>query len=378
MTGITSGTYTMQQKLYNSSDCQTPTLTQTVYAQGIWQDLGPLDTTATVRWFLPEECLTHLIAIFSPFVQFGRRPVRLFQPLSVPSSPLPHPAVCARIGPHSCCLFLPDTTLLGWMMLHFVQFAAHSFPVPLAVSSEATMVGCSRSIYSCVAMSTTSYPNHVHVRKLTCPRTLCRCLSLATIHVHDKTNVRKLFVNVVQWMITPETVDQARLLNDISDGCPCGGTWVSGQTRTLSTCVQGKSVSSAGRCHSSQSVSFSTIFCIVYVCQTDTKAWVGVDNVLCPFCAQALAQTMQCLGPVSNHRRQGLRSVNQCSPSPNVPQAASSSVDSITCHRMDFPTAWPTQMNQHSSNRMVCLAQHRLWLVITAANSSKRALPRLT
>ena len=142
MTGITSGTYTMQQKLYNSSDCQTPTLTQTVYAQGIWQDLGPLDTTATVRWFLPEECLTHLIAIFSPFVQFGRRPVRLFQPLSVPSSPLPHPAVCARIGPHSCCLFLPDTTLLGWMMLHFVQFAAHSFPVLLAVSSEATTRGC--------------------------------------------------------------------------------------------------------------------------------------------------------------------------------------------------------------------------------------------
>lgn len=100
LTGITSGTYMMQQKVYNSSSCDTTTLIQTLFAQGTWQDLGPLTVGA-------------------------------------------------------------------------------------------------------------------------------------------QTNVRKLFVNVVQWLITPQSAAQAGVLNDRSDGCPCGGAWASGVTRTLTSCTQG-------------------------------------------------------------------------------------------------------------------------------------------
>jgi hypothetical protein len=48
LTGITSGTYMMQQKVYNSSSCDTTTLIQTLFAQGTWQDLGPLTVGAQV------------------------------------------------------------------------------------------------------------------------------------------------------------------------------------------------------------------------------------------------------------------------------------------------------------------------------------------
>ena len=50
---------------------------------------------------------------------------------------------------------------------------------------------------------------------------------------------RKMFVNVDAWEINPVNAVQAALLNDASDGCPCGGMWQPGVTRTLRQCAQG-------------------------------------------------------------------------------------------------------------------------------------------
>jgi len=100
LTGITGGNYMMQQKLYDSQDCESTTLLQTLFAQGTWEDMGPLVQGAT-------------------------------------------------------------------------------------------------------------------------------------------DNVRKLFVNVDQWLVTPETDAQATALGDATNGCPCGDKWQTGVTRTLTTCVQG-------------------------------------------------------------------------------------------------------------------------------------------
>jgi hypothetical protein len=47
MDGITEGTYMMQQKLYNTSSCDDGSIIQTLFAEGLWTDLGPLDYTAT-------------------------------------------------------------------------------------------------------------------------------------------------------------------------------------------------------------------------------------------------------------------------------------------------------------------------------------------
>ena len=62
---------------------------------------------------------------------------------------------------------------------------------------------------------------------------------LGPLDTSQVTNQRKLFVDVATWQITPQTDVWAASLNDQSKGCPCGGTWVSGQMRTLTTCAQG-------------------------------------------------------------------------------------------------------------------------------------------
>jgi hypothetical protein len=62
---------------------------------------------------------------------------------------------------------------------------------------------------------------------------------LGPLDTSGVTNQRRLMVNVASWQITPQTADWAASLNDISKGCPCGGTWVAGQMRTLTKCAQG-------------------------------------------------------------------------------------------------------------------------------------------
>jgi hypothetical protein len=62
---------------------------------------------------------------------------------------------------------------------------------------------------------------------------------LGPLDTSSTTNQRKLFVDVASWQITPQTADWATSLNDVSKGCPCGGKWVSGQMRTLTSCTQG-------------------------------------------------------------------------------------------------------------------------------------------
>ena len=50
LTGITGGNYMMQQKIYNSSDCETTSLIQTLFAQGTYTNqYATLATTNTAQ-----------------------------------------------------------------------------------------------------------------------------------------------------------------------------------------------------------------------------------------------------------------------------------------------------------------------------------------
>jgi hypothetical protein len=53
-----------------------------------------------------------------------------------------------------------------------------------------------------------------------------------------------LFVNIDQWLVTPESDEQAAQLG-ASTGCPCGDKWQKGVTRTLTSCGQGTCVNTA-------------------------------------------------------------------------------------------------------------------------------------